>query len=93
MYKNEKVLAEVRKEAEKFEGLLPTWEELTQLSYSKAVINETLRLYPTAASHPLQSVDDTTLLGYNIPKGATVMYSIYITQRPTRLSRKTSFPF
>lgn len=62
-------------------GRLPTPQDLPQLSYSRMVLDETLRLYPPAAVLPRQANAADTIDGYAIPKNAVVMLSQYVTHR------------
>ncbi|KAL5522930.1 hypothetical protein ACEPAF_1197 [Sanghuangporus sanghuang] len=60
---------------------LPTYEDMSSLSYVLAVFYETLRLFPPVATIPKKSAEDTTLVTTNsagekivvpVPKGASV---------------------
>jgi len=44
-------------------------EDLKELSFTQAVIKETLRLMPIATGVPKEAVEDTELGGYFVPKG------------------------
>lgn len=59
-------------------------EDIPRLTYATAVFNETLRLYPPAGLFGRRALQKITLGGYEIPKGATVLLSPYITQRNSR---------
>ncbi|TBU39902.1 cytochrome P450 [Dichomitus squalens] len=84
------LLALYQEEQEKFyqsikqvlsDGHTPTYEEFSTLSYSMAVFNETLRLFPPVITIPKQSAEDTSFTTTNaagekrtipVPKGTYV---------------------
>ncbi len=53
--------------------LLGKQEQLAQLPYLDAFVNETMRLKPIAPLHPVEANEDTEILGYQIPKGTPVI--------------------
>eukprot|EP01102_Stenamoeba_stenopodia_P016561 TRINITY_DN57_c0_g1_i1.p1 TRINITY_DN57_c0_g1~~TRINITY_DN57_c0_g1_i1.p1 ORF type:complete len:496 (-),score=123.72 TRINITY_DN57_c0_g1_i1:44-1531(-) len=58
------------------------WENLKKLKYVKAVLYETLRLFPPVPVDGYQACkDDVMPGGYFIPKGTVVLYSAYTLQR------------
>lgn len=59
----------------------PMPEDLAQLRYTSQVFNETLRLYPPAPLFGRRVQEPVTLGGYDLPVGATVLLSPYVTQR------------
>jgi cytochrome P450 len=62
-------------------GTTATWDDLPRLSYTRAVVTETLRLYPPGWL-ALRTTTASTVLGdYAIPAGASVAYSPYIIGR------------
>ncbi|XP_071959583.1 1,25-dihydroxyvitamin D(3) 24-hydroxylase, mitochondrial-like [Antedon mediterranea] len=63
------------------EGITPTKEHYNQMSYLKAVIQETLRLYPTVPGVSRRINRDIEIDGYNIPAGKTVLLDTYTTAR------------
>lgn len=54
---------------------------VTQLRYTKMVLDELLRLYPVAWLIPRTAVADDVIDGVRIPAGANLLISPYITQR------------
>jgi cytochrome P450 len=62
-------------------GEPPHIEQLNQLEYLGQVIKEALRLYPPIHLGSRQAAIDLDYMGYRIPQGERVIYSIYLTQR------------
>jgi cytochrome P450 len=60
---------------------LPTLEELPALTYTRAVLEEVLRLYPPVWLIPRKAVADDVVGGYAIPAGAEVLLSVYTLHR------------
>jgi cytochrome P450 len=52
-------------------------EQLQKMTYTNAVINESLRLYPPAWITDRENVEDDSLLDYNIRKGTLIGISFY----------------
>jgi cytochrome P450 len=65
----------------------PQVDDLAALPFTTAVFQETLRLYPPVPLFGRRVVEGATLGGYDVPRGATVLLSPYITQR-----NEQSFP-
>lgn len=68
----------------------PVFEELKDMNYLRAVLNESLRLHPAVPANSRQAVSDTTLpVGGGkdgkspvfVPKGTLVSYTIYAMHR------------
>lgn len=68
----------------------PIFEELKDMKYLRAVLNESLRLHPAVPANSRQAVTDTTLpVGGGkdgkspvfVPKGTLVGYGIYVMHR------------
>jgi cytochrome P450 len=59
----------------------PLIERLNQLEYLGQVVKEALRLYPPIHLGSRQAAIDLDYMGYRIPQGERVIYSIYLTQR------------
>jgi cytochrome P450 len=60
---------------------LPTAEAVKDLTYTEQVINESLRLYSPIHAISRVATEDNTIGGYRIPKGATVVVSLFATHR------------
>ncbi|WP_264519756.1 cytochrome P450 [Flavobacterium sp. N1994] len=52
-------------------------EQLQKMTYTNAVINESMRLYPPAWITDRENVEDDTLLGFPIKKGTLIGISFY----------------
>jgi cytochrome P450 len=65
-------------------GRVPTLEDLAGLPYTRAVVDETMRLYP-AAWLITRNVVETEMLpnGMTVPKGAMLLFSFYHLHRNT----------
>ncbi len=63
------------------DGREPTMEDLPQLTYLQMVIDELLRLYPTAWALPRLCAGGDNLGGYKIPAGAGVWVLLYTLHR------------
>ncbi|KAG9217633.1 hypothetical protein CCMSSC00406_0003678 [Pleurotus cornucopiae] len=66
----------------------PTYAEIRDMKYLRAVINEVLRLYPVVPFNVRQSINDTTWPSPDpnekplyIPGGTKTMYSVFLMQR------------
>ncbi len=63
-----------------------THENLLKLTYTKAALQESLRLYPAATAITRQPVvDDFELDGHRISRDITILISIYVTHRDSVL--------
>jgi cytochrome P450 len=62
----------------------PTIDDVPRLTYTSAVLSETLRLYPPAVAFGRRPLQDLSLGGYTIPRGSSVFVSPYITGRNSR---------
>jgi len=63
----------------------PTADDLPKLRYLQQVLDETLRLYPSAFMLARQGVGELELGGYRIDAGAVVFVSPYVIHRDARL--------
>ena len=67
------------------EGRTPTYQELEESSpYTSAIISETLRLAPPVWVAPRIATEDCHIDGIDIPAGAHVLVSQFVTQRLDR---------
>jgi cytochrome P450 len=66
---------------EVLEGRRPTGEDLKRLPYTYRVLQETLRLYPSAPFVGRQTIGEDTLRGYRVPAGTGVTLCSYVTHR------------
>lgn len=60
---------------------IPTPEDLGKLGYTEQVLQEALRLYAPIHALGRTAIEDNTIGGFRIPKGATVTVSFYATHR------------
>ena len=63
----------------------PTMEDVPQLGYVRAVLSETLRLYPPAWITARRATERVTVGGYAIERGDIAIVSQYVTQRDPRI--------
>ena len=66
------------------EGRLPAFQDIPKLVYTRQVLSEVLRLYPPAWLLTREAIEDVTIGGYEIPKGATIDFSPYFLHRDER---------
>ena len=72
------VLAKLRQELDTLvQGEIPTAEDLQQLVYTRAVLNESLRIRPPAGILIRKIAKDTELDGYSLKQGWLAIFSIY----------------
>jgi cytochrome P450 len=62
-------------------GRVPTVEDISQLVYTRQVLDESLRLYPPAWMFARRLVGDDEIGGYHVAAGSMVMLSPYVTHR------------
>jgi cytochrome P450 len=73
---------------EELDGVLagrpPTVEDLLRLPYTRAVLAESLRLYPPVYAIARETVAGLEVGGYEIPPGTLILMSPYLMQRDPR---------
>jgi cytochrome P450 len=62
-------------------GKAPTAQDLPRLEYTSQVIHEALRLYPPIHTLARDCVEEDEVDGYRMPRGVTVLISVYGIQR------------
>lgn len=84
------VYAKLREEVDALNGERPTFEQIKDMKYLKAVLNESLRIHPVVPLNSRQAVEDTVLprgggpdgrAPIFIPKGQVVTWSVYSMHR------------
>jgi cytochrome P450 len=79
---NPDVEAQLRAEAERvLAGRVPVVDDLTRLPYTRAVLDETLRLYPPVWAFAREAIADDRIGGYRIRAGSPVAILPYLTHR------------
>ncbi|MBI5930837.1 MAG: cytochrome P450 [Chloroflexi bacterium] len=63
------------------DGQVPAVENLSNLPYTQAVLQESMRLYPPAWVISRQAINDDEIGGYPIPMGSAVIVSPYVMHR------------
>lgn len=66
-------------------GRPPTPDDYAQLTYTRQVLAESMRLYPPVWAFARQAVADTTLGGYPIPAGSQVIISSHVVHHNPKL--------
>ena len=80
--KNPHVLEEMQSEVDSVVGSsVPTADDVVRLKYTRAVIEESMRLFPPAWLIEREAVDDDVIDGYEVPAGSVLMISPYVTHR------------
>lgn len=78
---NQAVADKLYEEVAALGGKTPGMADLAQLTYTRQVFDETLRIYPPAWITNRDAVEDDELSGYPIKAGSIVMISPYVTHR------------
>lgn len=82
--------AKLQAEVAQLNGAQPSFEQLKELKYLKALLNESLRLHPVVPMNSREAIEDTTLpIGGGpdgsaplfIPKGEVVAWNVYAMHR------------
>jgi cytochrome P450 len=74
--KQPQIVTRLRQEAEIFD-VVPTFEQLMRLPYTRQVVEEGLRLYPPAWTITRSAVGDAVINGYGIKAGSSLFMSIF----------------
>ncbi|XP_065211300.1 probable cytochrome P450 301a1, mitochondrial [Planococcus citri] len=61
-----------------------TMEKIDSLAYLKAIIKETLRMYPVVLGNGRTLTKETEILGYKIPKGVQIVFQHYVMSNSDR---------
>jgi cytochrome P450 / NADPH-cytochrome P450 reductase len=76
LIKNPEIVASAQEEVDRVLGtdtsVLPTFQQIQGLTYVTQILNETLRLWPTAAAFTRYPYEDAMVGGYLMPKGASI---------------------
>ncbi len=64
-------------------GRSPAFEDVPNLTYTRAVIDETLRLYPPVHAFTRQAIGEDEISGQKIPAGAFVTITSWVLHRHT----------
>lgn len=76
------VMTKLEEEAdEQLNGRLPTVGDLYNLTYTRMVTDETLRLYPPTGLLGRQAVEEDVIGGYPIPAGSRIILIPHVTHR------------
>ena len=65
-------------------GREPEPEDIDRLVWTRACLQEAMRLYPPAWVLEREACEDTELDGYRVPKGATVIFLVHLIHRDPR---------
>ena len=65
-------------------GRTPSAEDVKQLSFTKQVLDETMRLLPPAWTTGREATEDVVIAGNRIPKGAQILISQWVVHRDPR---------
>jgi cytochrome P450 len=83
--RNPEVMQKLRAEVDEVLcGRTPAAADLHKLVYTRRVVEEALRLYPSVYITTRQAVNEEIVCGYRIPAGALISLSPYSTQRDPR---------
>ena len=66
-------------------GRAPNSEDLSKLTYTRMVIEESMRLYPPVHTIGREALADDTLAGWRVPKGSTVLIAPWVLHRHRKL--------
>jgi cytochrome P450 len=66
-------------------GRVPSHDDLSKLTYTRMVVEESMRIYPPVHTIARQAMADDTLAGRRVPKGSTVMIVPWLLHRHVKL--------
>jgi cytochrome P450 len=66
-------------------GRVPDSEDLSKLTYTRMVIDESMRLYPPVHTITREAIADDMLAGRHVPKGSTVLIAPWVLHRHLKL--------
>jgi cytochrome P450 len=66
-------------------GRAPTHEDLSKLTYTRMVVEESMRIYPPVHTIGRQAIGADTLAGRRIPKGSTILIAPWVLHRHVKL--------
>jgi cytochrome P450 len=66
-------------------GRAPAHEDLSKLTYTRMVVEESMRIYPPVHTIARQAIGDDTLVNRHIPKGSAVMIAPWVLHRHIKL--------
>jgi len=79
LYQHPEVAERIRREGEDTYGdRVPTWEDIHGLTYTRSVIQETMRLYPPIWSFIRQAVEEDEIGGHKVKPGDKMVLCAYI---------------
>jgi cytochrome P450 len=66
-------------------GRAPTHDDLSKLTYTRMVVEESMRIYPPVHTIARAAIGEDTLAGRHVPKGSTVMIVPWLLHRHVKL--------
>ncbi|WP_394834772.1 cytochrome P450 [Pendulispora rubella] len=63
------------------QGRIPTYQDLNNLTYTRQIVDETLRLYSPAYQTMRAAIEDDDIGGYHVPAGTNIYLNSYVTHR------------
>ena len=93
LLKHPEVVARAQEEVDRVLGtdtsILPSYQQVQGLTYITQILNETLRLWPTAAAFTRYPYEDALVGGYLLPKGSSITaLTIMLHRDPDDLGRR-----
>ena len=93
LLKHPEVVARAEEEVDRVLGtdtsILPSYQQVQGLTYITQILNETLRLYPTAPAFTRYPYEDALVGGYLLPKGSSITaLDDHVAPRPQDLGRR-----